>query len=258
MNHSEIYNTLAFYGVSAPPVAFKECYTALLRWFNDSNAPPDRLGIHGEGFSGKMRQFARLKSRVSKNNFETVESVELHSKPPEESPLPFNGRLSASISIRRAYAAMTADSSLVPFESMLTTARCLVTSLSPCYGIGYRRDRAHGPHFYAVGISYGPSASFSGPEYEEALRVSSWAVGMKNEVYRKGLLRDIYPYNFLTKAQLTGTVCGISLSQWIQQDKSRGILTPYEGDMWMWSVEESAIGQIREILQDEGRIFAPR
>ena len=78
---------------------------------------------------------------------------------------------------------------------------------------------------------------------------------MEEELYRKGLLRDVYLYNFLTEPQLSRFVAGGTLQQWIQQDTSRGQFAAFHGNVWLWSVDGLAIPELREILRREGVIF---
>jgi len=249
------YTCVAFYGFAVTASTAVHCYERMLQWFAQKGCPPDRMGVKGEGFSGKLLDFSRPSAKLKKNGFRGVASVEIHSKPPSECPTSVDGRMMADLSIVREYAILSAESLLVPFEAMLDIAHAVVQHLKPCYGIGYQRNRRLGPSFYALGINYGTQGVFSGPEYEEKVRISSWIEGMSQHVYRQGLLRDVYPYNFLTEAHLFRNVAGLPLNEWIQKDSGRGRLVPFSGNMSLWSVDQVAIPQVCEDLHREGIIF---
>jgi hypothetical protein len=93
-------------------------------------------------------------------------------------------------------------------------------------------------------------------EREEGLRVARWCdIGMDREVYRDGLIRDVYPWSFLTKPQLSRLVGKITLQKWIEQDAARGKLTAMPNGVLLWEVEESRIAGIRKELDEAGVIF---
>lgn len=251
-------NVLAFYGIHGSSRAAAPCYEAVLAWLQTNRCPPDRLGVHGKGFSGKLIGFPSAHSRLKKRGFDDIESVEIQSQPPEGDPKAIDGRMSVDMSFRNEYIILAMDSSVGSFDAMWQVARTVVAHFSPDYGIGFSRERRLGPAFYALGMNYtcgGDKLVFSGPLYEEKVRISSWTDGMELHVYRDGLLRDVYPHNFLTSPQLSRRVAGVPLQTWIEQEPSRGRLAAFEGDMSIWSVEQSAIPRIREVLLKEGMLF---
>lgn len=78
---------------------------------------------------------------------------------------------------------------------------------------------------------------------------------MDRQVYREGVLRDVYPWNFLTASHLTAQVNNMVLQDWIQQDEQRGQLKPLNDDVWLWEVNEENILAVRYTLWDAGIIF---
>ena len=56
-------------------------------------------------------------------------------------------------------------------------------------------------------------------EKPEGDRIDKWrTVGIEEHCYEKGLLRDVYPWNFFTDLQLSRQIGGLCLRQWIEQD----------------------------------------
>jgi hypothetical protein len=137
---------------------------------------------------------------------------------------------------------------------MLSIARPVAQALKPVYGIGYTREHRLGPELYAIGIVQG--LGLSGPEDEEALIISKWSyIGMVNQVYRDGLLRDVYPWNFLTQPQLSRPVGAVSLQEWIQSDPRHGTLSVLCDRVCLWEVSEADIPDIRQKLRQADVIF---
>ena len=159
-SNSHSYSVIAFYGFDVSTRSCLAYYEALLRWFDERNCRPDKLGVHGNGFSGKLANFSRTNGRLRRSGFQRVTSIELHSKlPSEEAPI-VESKMSADLSLKNSYAILAADSSLIPLQDMLSIAHVAVEHLQPCYGIGYLREQRLGPSFYAIGLNYGRHTVF--------------------------------------------------------------------------------------------------
>ena len=250
---------IAFYGVTADPTSLASFYSHLIEWFDSVECPPDRIAVEGVGFSGNPVGFARTHSRLSKGDFSQVKAIETYS-------MLQNGRkplvdwwATASISFDYKPAfVLEARSSVTTLEDdrlMRLIDNC-VSILNPVYGIGYHRDHDKGPGFYAIGLNYVTMDNLTGDDPKEVEAVSKWGyVGMTNEVYREGLLRDVYPYNYLTKPHLEKSVGKQSLQQWIDADESRGSLSKIGEHMTLWRIASAQIEAVRGELSQYGVIF---
>ncbi|MEI9983509.1 MAG: hypothetical protein WDN69_10055 [Aliidongia sp.] len=69
------------------------------------------------------------------------------------------------------------------------------------------------------------------------------------------MLRDVYPWNFLTKPQLSQSIEGLPLEQWIKRMPDRGTLSPIGNGMVLWSVEDADILNVRRTLWQAGSIY---
>lgn len=245
---------VAFYGL-ADAKAAASFYEDTLQWFQANDCPPDKLSVAGEGFSGKPTAFNRTHGRLMKGGFQGIDSVTVLSMCPDSSLPLTDWRMTAILSLKDSYVVLAADSSVASMDSMLSVARTTVEHLKPCYGIGYVREMRLGPSLYAIGLNYGTHTAFSGPEYEEKLRITRWGEAMGQHAYRDGFVRDVYPCNFLTNPQLSRSVAGASLHDWITHDASRGQLTEFAGDVFLWSVDEAVIQPVRDVLHREGVIY---
>src|SRR5262249_46565870 len=91
---------------------------------------------------------------------------------------------------------------------------------------------------------------------ESLEQIVQWGkMAMPKELYRKGLIRDIYPWNFLNKAQRSAPVEGATLEEWINADRSRGKIGPAPCDLSVWGIEPNRIDEIRPVLKQNKVIF---
>jgi len=232
-------------------------YDNIVEWFRILGQPPDRLGVAGKGFSGEARTFSRINSQLQKKGFDHVESFSLTTLTPGGTIPVCEWSVTAEIASYFSYSLFAARSSLLTSfdQSMLPLAQKAIKELKPNYGIGYRRDIQQGPVFYALGVLQG--LPFSEDE-EEGFRIARWGNAMKDELYRKGILRGVYPWNFLTKSQLKRKVENKSLDKWIQSDPERGTLSPFAGDMSLWELDEKQIAHVRPVMKEAGLLFEYR
>jgi hypothetical protein len=106
-----------------------------------------------------------------------------------------------------------------------------------------------------MGVNFGNDVP-TGEVYEVARSVSRWCdMGMVKQVYQAGLLRDVYLWNFLNSAQLSTLIGGVPLKEWIPQAAGRGKISPFNGGLVFWEVDEADLGQVRTELQKGGAIF---
>jgi hypothetical protein len=250
---------LAFYGVDACPEASEGFFHTAGQWFSELGYSPDKLGVVGEGHSGKVGDYRRVSGKLQKTGFANVQTFAIHSSKPNAHIPGMEYFASASFAYAGSdggHAVFAVPSSLATKEVWLPVAQKIVESVRPAYGIGFKRELRLGPVMYALGVCQGLGVGLTGEAYEEARNISRWCdMGMVKQVYREGLLRDVCPWNFLTQPQLHRPVGGKSLEQWIGQDRSRGSLSPVVENVVLWEVEESRIPELRRSLHEAGVIF---
>jgi hypothetical protein len=78
---------------------------------------------------------------------------------------------------------------------------------------------------------------------------------MLRRVYSRGLLRGIYPRNYLSQVQRERQVGGQTLEAWIGQDSARGELTTLTHGITLWRVPPERVQVIEAELWDTGVIF---
>lgn len=247
---------VAFYGGSISPKSVEPLYHHVVEWFDSLDCHPDKLGVKGKGFSGKVGSFSRNNARLKKSGFSEVEEFSLYSLVPGgEVPL-WDWSVTTEISKQDSYCVIGARSSLASLShgTLLDMACKAIEVLKPSYGIGFRREMRLGPSLYATGLAQGLDTW--GEQRQEVSRINRWGdVGLEQRVYEQGILRDVYPWNFLTDSQLSRQLNGRSLKEWITQESRRGTLSDLTNSVSFWEVDESQVSPIRSELQSAGVIF---
>jgi hypothetical protein len=143
---------------------------------------------------------------------------------------------------------------------MIAFARSIAEDVKPDYGISYTRKHRLGPLMYAIGICQGLGSGGYGvdlteSEREEAESISRWGDGMMERVWQKGILRDVYLWNFLTHPHLVKPVGGVPFKMWIQQDVRRGTVNTLCDGISLWQVDEANLPSVRQSLHQASLIF---
>lgn len=121
------------------------------------------------------------------------------------------------------------------------------------YGIGFTMARIWGPMLYVGGGHL--STRRPDPRHDLVrLNISFWSSGRRAQVWERGLIRDVYPLNWLNEKQLARPVDGLALADWIETRAENGKLTRC-GDMGLWEVEASEIPRLRSVLVEADIIF---
>ncbi len=251
---SDECSTVAFYGIEPPPEALASVYRRVLGWFETCGRSADAASVSGQGYSRKMGSFRRVESKLRTIGFERVTAFSLISLLPNaNSPLD-DYAIEVSISLSKGYFLVSARKSIFDLSDiMLSFTISVLDVLNSGYGIGYIRENRLGPTFYATGLSQG--LGLSDREYLESLNISFWNEAMALRIWERGMLRDVYPWNFLTKPQLSQSIEGLPLEQWIERMPGRGTLSPIGDGMVLWSVEDADIPSVRRTLWQAGGIY---
>lgn len=110
--------------------------------------------------------------------------------------------------------------------------------------------------WYAFGVNTGLPINRTAAERAEQERVSRWLdTGMEKRGYRDGLLRDVYPINYLSGKHLQRPVGRTTLEKWIRQEPARGTLGEPEFGLSRWVVAEKKISTVRSELSPSGLLF---
>lgn len=254
-------SVIAFYGFKLTSERRRILWNRLKAWFIDLGHEATFASLIIDGRTGQTKKLNRVEATLRENQFRSVTGFSLLHMPGSRKDL-FNTPLSAGYSDQRnGYIVLDADSAICDLSSptFIDVSIAVARIANPAYGIGYRRRFGDGGAFYATGILMGPSATTAEQEFEEE-QIAGWAShGMaEHQVYLKGELRDVYPLNYLTSAQLHAVVDNVTLEQWIKADAKRGKLRKVSAKMSLWEIADDRIPAVRSALWEAGRLFDHR
>jgi hypothetical protein len=256
---SDECSAIAFYGIAPGVRTLEGVYQAVARWFEGVGYRPDRAAVGTPGLKPRWTTLRGAERKLKGLSDRSVASFELVSLLPG-ARIPQNDYfLVASASLKYSYVDLVCRSSIARLSraALLPIASQIAETVEPAYGIGFCRPHHLGPPMYAIGIVQGlglPSQR-TAAEDAEASSISHWGDGVFARVWEKGLLRDVYPWNFLMAAQLEAQVEGTPLKRWIAANEARGQLEPFVGGLWFWELANDHIPAVRQALERADLIF---
>lgn len=130
--------------------------------------------------------------------------------------------------------------------------------LQPVYGIGLSMPYFWGPRAFAHGSASSRFATedktFYGPPAATKEQSFSFGPTFRAKSARRQLdqnLRDLYPFNLLSKGHLDRQIEGERLDNWIEEN-SFGVIRKLSPITWQWDVPPSVVQSIRRRLIDAG------
>jgi hypothetical protein len=121
------------------------------------------------------------------------------------------------------------------------------------YGYMFFMQRRFGATWYHDGMPYAYVSEANLRSDEQKSNIGAWS--HSSEHFKQPLLRDVYPYNFLSRRYLELPVHGTTLRRWIEADPSRGTLEPLTDTITTWRPVIENIPLIRESLFRAGVMF---
>jgi hypothetical protein len=252
---------VAFYGIEHAPEKIEAFFNRSVRWFEFLDHPATRLGFSTPNKTGKLKAYPRSSKELQRLGFDGVIAFEMMSPLPEAKIIWNSFFISATYDAEKGgHAFLAARTSILTLddERFLPTVRDAVLILRPAYGIGFTHSVIRGPTLYVTGMTMAPADEEipTGQEYEERLRVCRWGdIAMEEQVYRDGILRDVYPQNYLNETHLARRIQGSTFKKWVAEDPKRGQLEPFGDGLWLWSVEPEETDRLRNALFKAGLIF---
>lgn len=257
-----IHSVLVFYGIKDDDARCERFFYSSVQWMGRMGGEPNRVGyLNPDAPDKNLHDFNEWLTQNRNLNFASVSAFELHRFQPTGNSGWADPLLSADFSryeFSGIYAYRLARSTVtrLGLPAFDDADKEMLDILEPEYGIGYTMPVAFGPSSYAIGIYVGRPDAYTEEGGELALRINHWGVsGMANHVYRRGLLRGVYPRNYLAQVQLAQRVGEVALSEWIVQEPSRGTLVELGCRLKLWIVPEDNTDSIEKKLWDAGIIF---
>lgn len=251
-DQSELAIVVSSHKMEASGTRLRSVYAWLVERMTDLGIPPTRVARE-PGSRGKFQSFARMRRRIESEDFDQYMSLSLEHLRPERDVRGSNWAFwdwTAEGGMRlerrgnphlRYWSASWCvfpldvpipESDLMPH--VLEFARLVIDR----YGyICYVRRRAN-PSLYALGAGGADGWKFCFESHAQMC-----------------ILRDVYPFNFLSRPYLDLSIGGMSLETWIREEPSRGTLEPFADGVWLWRPPIEEIPAIREALFRAGHIL---
>ncbi|MEW5289575.1 hypothetical protein ABW286_10360 [Erwinia papayae] len=138
-------------------------------------------------------------------------------------------------------------------EKIIDFINRLSINSAEVYGIVYSCDKVSNAFYYSAGnnlVNVYPYENSSLFKKETPGRFQG------EERYKFSKLRMIYPINILNENHLLINVNGITLQEWILEDKSHGLLEMLNNGLWLWRVENDIINPVNEYLGELGILIS--
>lgn len=244
------------YGIDCAGDAVKAACADTFESLKAAGHTPSFLAAHGPGFTRKYVTYRRRGARLFQSDFAAIQNFELCFGPPDLSSIPV--KLSADFMIHREWARYCLVEKL-PANGLIADAITpavvdrAIKILKPGYGFSLTMPSSCGPMFWALGMIFSYAGERSSWSQEEGDNVCRWA-GQAHVEQTSGVLRDVYPVNYLTEVHLNRQIGGIPLRRSIEADVSRGTMDT-KGSISVWRVNERSINGIRAELDDVGLLF---
>jgi hypothetical protein len=247
------HSVLAFYGIEPTPGSAEKVLEQALKWMARFGCPPQLMGTNLTKGYLRFKNAERKAKAAGPSSLKTFEVVSLSKGARNTSE-----GTTCAICYFREKSESALRHLIIDFESaavrlrspnFLLMAKEAGMLTNPSYGMSYERLFGWGPVHYAMGL-----ANVNETE-EERLRTSHWLEALDHKLYESGLIRDVYPWNFLTMPHLETMVGQATLEEWIRVDAKRGVLSPLTDRVQLWVVQEEEIPAVRNALVEANIIF---
>jgi len=251
------------YGLDTNADSLKEFYDLLVFWLKSIQCTPDKISVDGPGFSGEIISFKRGDSKLRKIGFSKVTEFSFYVLDSDAKIPLTQSRAFASVDFdttRRKTnftVSVRKPATFLDDIGFVNLQQDAVRMLRPKYGFSCEMPHQVCPQLYAVGLIYATRDEVGDDSNrEEELAVNRWAnIGMGESVFEQGIIREVYPRNYLAEVHLENSIDGQTLRSWITSNPSHGELQPVSNEITLWSVEVTQIPKVREALWSAGIIF---
>ena len=234
--------------------------TAARTCFEALGHPPSHLRLNAPDFGKKPLGFARAWKRLQRVDPTSVTSLTMQTMAEGWNDWIGNGRVMWGLLAKDAMIQMCVGLGHIPdaTDKILSQMRDTLVFTQPTYGTGFTLPRSQGPTFRTMGILYGPIGE-DGLTSEEGDAIGRWLYdGMHQAKSDPTILRDLYPYNLVTDAQLGVDIDGAPLRDWIAADPGRGQLLPWPEGYTLWTIDPASIPATRTALWPTRVLHASR
>jgi hypothetical protein len=242
------------------PETVQRAYELVVRSWTDAGHEPNQIAAQAPGVGKNYGSFRQKRRFVEKAGFENIQSLSIARLPVGCRHVGAESDMNTMIDVSNSLLTVGCVPSLLGAAAYMVrdTAQELI-ELSGCrYAYMVRLPQLYGPSAYG----YCHSGVVDNDWRPDELRLNhqQWDPRTKwlNPLLAAGILRNIYPENYLSAPHLNARLgkTSTTLKQWIEADPAgRGTLEPFTDILAKWMPPIEKIAQIREELYRAGRVF---
>ena len=252
---SEKCSCLAFYSAEKQEIDYKSILSLFLSFAERNDCRITHGAVTGNGYSGSLKSIKLINKQLESNSYQEINSLSVYSVVSEDKTYnewQFYASVMSSPQAKNCEMVICIDSShnFIDTPMVADTILKINKLFHVDYAIGYNREYALGPHYYASGVSQGLERNSL-----EAEKIAEWFRAiLNNSFFKRRILRDVYPVNILNNEQLQSNLTSkgilgfqnsLTLEKWIIKNNF-GILTKITERLWLWEVKS----QIESISQE--------
>ena len=247
---------LALYGFKLDACPIQDLYQLSLDTLALFGCQAQLAGANiGGKSSGRYRSFRSVDKKLRSTNFASVTNWCCRSDPDElvgAEDVHHSGELmticySNEPSSRRFILTIREELVRDRMDLLLETAKKVCVLLGPIYGIGYRKKSSFIPDLFGMGMR-------GNGDFDPACdHLVYWSMLARHDVFC--LLRDVFPWNFLTATLLDIKIENGRLEDWILSNPNHGYLTSLTDQVTLWTIADVKLPLVRDKLKRAGVIF---
>lgn len=243
----------------------RSAYDLVVKSWCDAGLEPHRLAALAPGVGKRYGAFKQKRRFVERADVEQVKHFEIVRLQPGGRSELSEWELDAALSTSQDMFMVGCVPSLVPAGVAVTAdiARQLLVLTRCSYGWMMRQPLLFTPGGYAYGLTVEMAADQRPRDHR--MNIQEWGWRRKwierdktNRLLDAGILRDIFPENYLGRTHLAAKLghTRTTLREWIEAEPGgRGALEPFSDILTKWIPPIEKIPQIREELYRAGRVY---
>lgn len=260
---NDVSTLIVFYDLYTAQLKIKEIFLYFENWMLNNGFEPKRAFIDSDQYkTDKTKSFNFIKKKILSLEPSSIHSFSISAYPPTWDIDMLDSIASINININKPnllsvyFLNNLLEMNKVELRKFILE---LIEKIPCAYAIILPKEQSKGPSLYAYGAVMG--VDYNDPNSKIYIsKISNWrrAYQTNNGTYKTGMLRDIYPMNFISKIHLDQPVYGGSLQQWIESSSLHGELEKFNENLWLWTVPEDKTESIANDLKDTGLIVSLR
>jgi hypothetical protein len=242
------------------PETVQRAYELVVRSWTDAGREPNQIGAHAPGVGRNYGAFKQKRRFIEQAGFENIRSLSIARLPDGCRHVSAESELDTFIGPDLSLLSAGCVPSLVGVVANVVRdcAEKLIVLTNCPYAYMLRREKLYAPGNYALGMDVHVDHDWR--DWDLSQNIQNWSPEMAKltPLLSAGILRNIYPENYLSTPHLDARLgtSSTTLKQWIEADPAgRGTLDSFSDILTQWTPPIQKIPQIREELYRAGRVF---